>query len=81
LNRNSNNFSVEVPAGKIYDRDSEAADPLTPTPEIENIKKKEIQNNISIRNDEEQLLNPGIECQTDFDNGLKLKLRQSKKSF
>mgnify|MGYP000698677025 CR=1 FL=1 len=32
INRNSNTYSVELPAGRVYDRDSEIADPITPTP-------------------------------------------------
>jgi hypothetical protein len=76
LNRNSNEFSVEVPANKIYDKDSEVADPVTPTPD-----SPKILNDPSIRIDEEELQNSGIECQTDLQNALRLKLRRSRKSF
>ena len=33
VNRNTNSYSVEVPAEKTYDKDSEIPNPVTPTPE------------------------------------------------
>ena len=82
IHRNTNSYSVEIPAEKTYDKDSEVPGPITPTPESrQSLKQKEVSNNISIKNDDEQLRNPAMEVQTDLDNGLKMKLRRSRKSF